>query len=137
MSHKRTEALCPCGRTNAKQQPLRYAQCCGAWIEQQPTQPAPDAHSLMRSRYSAFVRENAAYLLATWHPSTRPSQLDFEPHTQWLGLEVRAHRVTSDTTAEVEFVARYRIAGRAVRLHERSRFVKEASRWFYVDGDAL
>ena len=52
-------------------------------------------------------------------------------------VEVRAHRVTSDTTAEVEFVARYRIAGRAVRLHERSRFVKEASRWFYVDGDAL
>ena len=99
--------------------------------------PAPDAESLMRSRYSAFVRENAAYLLATWHARTRPAQLDFDPHARWLGLEVRAFRSTGSDHAEVEFVARYRLAGRAVRLHERSRFQREAGRWYYVDGDSF
>ena len=93
----------------------------------------------MRSRYSAFVRQDAVYLLATWYASTRPAALDFEPGTQWLGLEVRGHRTIDATQAEVEFVARSRLHGRATRLHERSRFVREADasgqpRWFYVDG---
>ena len=91
----------------------------------------------MRSRYSAFVLERASYLLATWHPGTRPATLSFEPHAHWLGLEVRAHVSTGPAAAEVEFVARMRVAGKAVRLHERSRFVHEAGRWFYVDGDQL
>ena len=64
----------------------------------------------MRSRYSAFVRGDAAYLLATWHPSTRPASLDLEPGLRWLGLEVRAHRETGPDRAEVEFVARSRPA---------------------------
>lgn len=89
----------------------------------------------MRSRYSAFVRENAPYLLATWHARTRPAQLNFEPGARWLGLEVRAHRRLGEARAEVEFVARYRLGGRAVRLHESSRFEREAGRWYYVDGD--
>ncbi len=96
----------------------------------------------MRSRYSAFARQDAAYLLATWHPSTRPAQLALEPGTHWLGLAVHAHRLLDDTRAEVEFVARSRTGGGpATRLHERSRFVREntrgAWRWFYVDGDFL
>ena len=91
----------------------------------------------MRSRYSAFVLERAGYLLATWHASTRPATLSFEPYARWLGLEVRAHVRTGPDDAEVEFVARMRVAGKAVRLHERSRFVLEAGRWFYVDGDQL
>jgi SEC-C motif-containing protein len=91
----------------------------------------------MRSRYSAFVLERAGYLLATWHASTRPATLSFEPDARWLGLEVRAHVSTGPAAAEVEFVARMRVAGKAVRLHERSRFVLEAGRWFYVDGDQL
>lgn len=93
----------------------------------------------MRSRYSAFVREDAAYLLATWHASTRPASLDFDAGARWLGLQVRAHRVVDGTRAEVEFVARSRPAGPgpAMRLHERSRFVREDGRWFYVDGDLL
>ncbi len=88
----------------------------------------------MRSRYSAFVRKDAAWLLSTWHASTRPAQLDFETGAQWLGLEVRRQRAIDVDHAEVEFVARYRVAGRAVRLHEISRFVREAGRWFYVEG---
>lgn len=104
--------------------------------------PAPDAESLMRSRYTAFVQQRADYLLATWHASTRPAELDFEPGLKWLGLEVRQHRIIDATHAEVEFVARSRLQGRAIRLHERSRFVREADdqgvlRWYYVDGDML
>lgn len=90
----------------------------------------------MRSRYSAFVLRNAPYLLATWHESTRPRSMAFEPKMKWLGLRIVDSRTTSDTTAEVEFIARYRVGGgSAARLHERSRFVLEHGRWFYVDGE--
>lgn len=91
----------------------------------------------MRSRYTAFTLGDTAYLLATWHPSTRPQSLalDERPPPKWIGLEVRAHRARAADRAEVEFLARYRIGGRAQRLHETSRFVKEDGRWYYVDGD--
>ena len=129
-----TGEACPCGRLDAKGRARAYEACCGPW---HAGQPAPDAEALMRSRYSAFVRQDVAYLLATWHPSTRPDTLDFDPAQRWLGLEVRMHRRTDDTHAEVEFVARSRVAGRGQRLHERSRFVCEAGHWFYVDGGLL
>lgn len=89
----------------------------------------------MRSRYSAFVRGDVAYLLASWHPRTRPASLELEAKTQWLGLDVRAHRPTGADSAEVEFVARCRVAGKGVRLHECSRFVREGGQWWYADGD--
>ena len=133
-------AACPCGRlqgSGPKAKPLAYADCCGRFIDHWDAQPAPDAECLMRSRYTAFVCERADYLLATWHPSHRPATLDFDPATQWLGLEVRGHWVKDVDHAEVEFVARHRLGGRAVRLHERSRFVREGGRWYYVDGDML
>jgi SEC-C motif-containing protein len=92
----------------------------------------------MRSRYSAFVLRNEPYLLATWHPSTRPDSVPFNPNQKWLGLRIVNARVTGDTTGEVEFIARSRASNAAaVRLHERSRFVREGGRWFYVDGDLL
>jgi len=130
---------CPCGRVpaasprSAPPRPLAFDACCGRYLE--GGAPAPDAESLMRSRYSAFVLARADYLLATWHASTRPAALDFAPGAKWLGLQVRAHRALDTDHAEVEFVARCREAGRATRLHERSRFVREAGRWLYVDGD--
>ena len=90
----------------------------------------------MRSRYSAFVLDLTDYLLATWHASTRPSSIaPNEAGMKWLGLEVRRHRVVDADHAEVEFVARSKLAGRAHRLQELSRFVREDGRWFYVDGD--
>lgn len=125
---------CPCGRVDGKGRALPRAQCCARFIAHFETTPAPDAEQLMRSRYSAFVLEDAAYLRATWHASQRPAQLDFEPGVRWLGLDVKDFRVTGENAAEVEFVARYRVGGRAVRLHERSRFVREEGRWFYLDG---
>lgn len=126
---------CPCGRVDAKKRAVAYADCCGRYVDHFGDAPSPDAEHLMRSRYSAFVLERADYLLTTWHPSTRPASLDFDEATKWLGLEVREHKATGADTAEVTFVARYRVQGRAVRLHERSRFVREDGRWFYVDGD--
>lgn len=128
-------AACPCGRTTAKGQSVAYRDCCGRFIDHWDAAPAPDAEHLMRSRYTAFVRENAPYLQATWHASQRPPALDFEPGAKWLGLQIKDFVATGADTAEVEFVARFRVAGRAVRLHERSRFVREDGRWFYVDGD--
>ena len=90
----------------------------------------------MRSRYSAFVLERADYLRATWHASKRPSRVSFDAGVKWLGLEVRDFQVPDADHAEVEFVARQRDkTGRAVRLHERSRFVREDGRWYYVEGD--
>lgn len=130
-------APCPCGRLDASRKPLGFARCCGLYIDHFDTTPAPDAESLMRSRYSAFVFERLDYLLATWHASQRPAQLQAKPASRWLGLEVKQHAVIDDSHAEVEFVARYRSAGtgQAVRQQERSRFVREDGRWFYVDGD--
>jgi len=89
----------------------------------------------MRSRYSAFVKGHVPYLLQTWHASTRPATLELQADAQWLGLEIKRQGSTGLDRAEVEFVARFRVAGRAVRQHERSRFVREDGRWFYVDGD--
>ena len=112
---------------------MPFATCCGPWLNKNV--PAPDAEALMRSRYSAFVLKRADYLLATWHATTCPATLEFAPGAKWLGLDVRSHKVLDTDHAEVEFVARCREAGRATRLHERSRFVRESERWFYVDGD--
>ena len=93
----------------------------------------------MRSRYAAYVLGDEAYLLATWHPDTRPATLDLTtaPPPRWLGLQVKAHRPLDAEHATVEFVARYKINGRAHRLHEISRFEKHAGRWVYRDGDLL
>lgn len=110
-----------------------YQDCCGRYLSD--TSPAPDAQTLMRSRYCAFVRGDDAYLLATWHASTRPNTLELDRSARWLGLEVRGYRQTAEDRAEVEFVARFRVGGRAVRQHELSRFLREAGCWYYLDGD--
>ena len=92
----------------------------------------------MRSRYCAYVLCNERYLLMTWHPSTRPGSIPFSKNQKWLGLNVIDASITGATSAEVEFIARSRVSNAAaVRQHERSRFVREDGRWFYVDGDLV
>jgi SEC-C motif-containing protein len=127
------ETTCPCGQADPRGRALVFGACCGRYLDHDTL--APDAQSLMRSRYSAFVLGRVDYLKSSWHASTRPDDLTLEPGVKWLGLELRSHRVIDADHAEVEFVARSRVAGRGQRLHERSRFVREGGRWFYVEGD--
>ena len=110
--------------------------CCGRL---HAGAPAPDPATLMRSRYSAYVLELEDYLLATWHPATRPAalRLDATPRPQWLGLAVKPHTPLDAGHATVEFVARYKLNGRAFRLHETSRFEQVDGHWLYVDGKIL
>ena len=123
-------SLCPCGSA------LAYAACCGRFHAGSDHLQAPTPEALMRSRYSAFVLGLHAYLLATWHARTRPASLAGDPPgLKWLGLEVRGQRLQDADHGTVEFVARSKLGGRAQRLHEVSRFVREDERWFYVDGD--
>jgi SEC-C motif-containing protein len=122
---------CACGSS------IPYADCCQPLIE--GTLYAGDALALMRSRYVAYTQQREAYLLATWHASTRPASLEFGQglSQKWLGLTVLRHQADTPAAgrAIVEFVARYKVGGRAQRLHEISRFVDEGGRWYYVDGD--
>ena len=119
---------CPCRK---KSETTTYAACCEPYHSGQRI--APTAEVLMRSRYSAFVLENATYLSATWHPSTRPQRIDFTPGQDWQLLRV-LNAVTDGDRATVEFTARSRIDGHSHVLHEVSRFVREGGRWLYVDG---
>lgn len=90
----------------------------------------------MRSRYTAFVLGLEAYLLQTWHPNTRPAALNLadEPPTKWLGLQIKRAENTDENTAIVEFIARYKVAGKATRLHEISQFERIDGRWYYLSG---
>ena len=120
---------CPCRK---KSETTSYDACCGRY--HCGSADAPTADALLRSRYTAFVRQDADYLLRTWHASTRGVRVDFTPDQQWLLLRILQSKSEGDT-AIIEFVARSRIAGRSHVLHEVSRFVREDGCWFYVDGD--
>jgi SEC-C motif-containing protein len=131
--------VCPCGGSptalKGKSAEASYADCCGRFIAQ--GQLPPDALHLMRSRYTAFVLENEAYLKHTWQEVFRPGSVEFDVGAKWLGLEIKdfvsASLHDGQETAEVEFVARVRVGGKANRLHERSRFVCEDGQWRYVN----
>lgn len=100
--------------------------------------PEPEtAEALMRSRFQAFRDADSAWLLRTWHPSTRPATLDLSDAPEWRGLQIvdTVRGLVGDDEGIVEFRATYRTAGGLGVLHERSRFVFEGGRWFYVDGD--
>ncbi|MBM9618148.1 YchJ family protein [Streptomyces zhihengii] len=125
------ESPCPCGL------PAAFGECCGRFHSGE--EAAPTAELLMRSRYSAFVARDAAYLLRTWHSSTRPPHLELDEAMRWSGLEITD---TTDGSAfhprgTVTFRARYRHHGQRGELHERSEFAREGGGWVYVDGEFL
>ena len=125
---------CPCRSLEADVE--AYATCCQPWhAGLDAGVHAPTAEALMRSRYSAYVVGLIDYLLATWHPSTSPGELELSP-VKWIGLEVLHAEATGDAGV-VEFVARCRVNGRAQRLHETSRFMRQDGRWYYIDGQNL
>jgi SEC-C motif domain protein len=132
------DAACPC----RSEEPISktYGECCALWhvgLQESPPRHAPSPEQLMRSRYSAYALQLRHYLLATWYGETSPGEIDFPP-TKWLGLEIKYSGAVGDAGI-VEFIARYREStGRAGRLHEISRFIREgvgdAARWYYIDG---
>jgi SEC-C motif-containing protein len=118
---------CPCGGA-------KYETCCEPYLL---GLPAPTPEKLMRSRYSAYAMENEPYLLATWHPDTRPEEKLFQesPAPQWVNLKIKKSAINEDkVSGEVEFVATFKINGKAHRIHEISQFALEDEKWLYVDG---
>ena len=120
---------CPCDSGE------KFGSCCQPLL-QGSLQPAT-AEALMRSRYTAYVVRDQGYLLATWHPSTRPAHIHLQAEQRWLGLKVKSTLAggENDDQGEVEFVARYKIAGRGHRLVERSHFVRLQGGWSYLRGE--
>ncbi len=124
--------LCPCGSG------LEYSLCCQPYLrgESLPGTPA----QLMRSRYCAYVMQDAEYLLATWHAQARHETLKADitagfTDTRWLGLTVFAEaNGQSSQEGYVSFVARFEAQGHESAIIERSRFLKESGRWYYIDG---
>jgi len=131
---------CPCRAREAA--PARYVDCCAPWHDGLVRgEYAPTPEALMRSRYSAYAlaqgRASATpatveYLMQTWHPSTAPRELELGP-LNWTGLEI-LHAEMHGDAGVVEFVAHHKVNGRAGKLHEVSRFVREDGAWRYIDG---
>lgn len=120
---------CACGSKQS------FVLCCEKFISGE--NQASTAEQLMRSRYTAYIQQNSAYLLATWHASTRPNSVQFDPKMHWFDLQIKRvqNGGIAESTGLVEFIARYKINGRAHRLHEASNFIKQEQRWFYLDGE--
>lgn len=128
-----SNTFCPCGSG------ADYTNCCAPFHQ---GEIAPTAEKLMRSRYSAFARNQANYLVETLHPSKRGEHEKDAletviNRTTWIDLEVVSTNEggQGDDQGQVEFIATYQRDNRVEKLHERSNFVKEDGRWYYVDGD--
>lgn len=129
-------SLCPCGND------LEYSECCEKYISGQSL--APTAEALMRSRYSAYVKQNIDYIAATHDPKDdhefdAKAAQEWASNSEWLGLEIRSVKKgqESDTEGTVEFIANYNISGRACKHHEIANFIKDGNRWIYTDGTIL
>jgi len=121
--------VCLCGSGKESE------MCCRPVISGRAKALNPE--QLMRSRYTAYAMGNTAYILQTWHSSTRPVELFTEDDLNWTGLRVlKSMPVTPgpDEEAYVEFIARYQKGLETGQLHERSRFLQEQGEWRYVDG---
>ncbi|GAD63593.1 YchJ family protein [Aquipseudomonas alcaligenes] len=123
MSH-----TCPCGSG------IALDDCCGKWHQ---GQPAPSAERLMRSRYSAYTLGLIDYLVATTLPAQqtaldRDSMRAWSLGSTWLGLEVEGSELLN-THAFVTFTARWHDGDGEHRHRERSAFVQQAGRWYFID----
>jgi SEC-C motif domain protein len=132
MNAKTKNTPCPCGAGS-------YSECCGRFIN--GGKIAPSAVDLMRSRYTAFALRNEDYLRATWWPGTLPEEaIVVEDDVKWISLKIVGHAHASHADeATVEFIAAFKVGGRAHKLHEISNFVRQPDpagtpRWYYVDG---
>ena len=115
----------------------QYADYCGRF--HRGLAEAATAEQLMRSRYTAFVLLDAGYLLKTWHPDTRPTELELDPGLEWRRLDIvsTGRGGPLDTEGKVEFKAHFRQAGERGVHHETSRFLRVDRRWYYLDAVVL
>jgi SEC-C motif-containing protein len=121
---KKDNKTCPCGSGKI------LPNCCQPYIDGRLA--APTAEALMRSRYSAYAINDEQYLLDSWHESTRPENIDADPLVQWVRLKI----IDADSSQDrVEFVATFRLNGKAYKLCENSLFVFENGKWFYLEGE--
>ncbi len=123
---------CPCGTKK------EYSNCCG-YYHQRKGIPLT-AEQLMRSRYSAFVVKDEDYLIQTWHKSKSSNKSSLKlPDVEWISLKVikTENGMEEDLNGKVEFIAEYKANNKRGKLHEKSNFIKEDSKWFYVDGEIL
>ena len=125
---------CPCGSAQD------YSNCCEP--AHLGTSHSTTAEALMRSRYSAYVKNQIAYLGESLHPDHRQdwSEEDtkrWAENSDWLSLEIMSTQGGQEIDSEgtVEFSATYKEKNTQNRHHEISRFLKEDDRWYYVDGD--
>jgi SEC-C motif-containing protein len=128
MNHQNKK--CPCGSESS------LDGCCGPLLA--GDQNASTAEQLMRSRYTAFVVDDEKYLHRTWHPSMREKESQHEStKIIWQGLEIvkTEEGMNGDKSGTVEFIARFTANNRAGQVHEKSRFIFEKDRWYYLDGE--
>ena len=126
---------CPCQSVNKT--PVLFSTCCQKYINN--TDIPKTAEQLMRSRYTAFVLEDETYLLSSWHTTTKPNTIEFDMETKWLGLKIVSTKMGQETDQNgwVNFIARYKISGKAHRLEEHSYFARESEHWRYVSAENL
>lgn len=131
---RRPDAAQPCPCDSG----VSFGRCCAPFHR---GELAPTAERLMRSRYAAFVVGDVDYIVRTWHPRTRPETVSIDPELSWTGLRIIEAQAggAADTTGEVEFTASF-IEGSGSsetsgEYHERSRFVRLAGKWWYLDRD--
>ncbi len=119
---------CPCGSGNS------YRECCRSFHK--GLKKAPTAERLMRSRFTAFAKNIATYLIETWHPTTRPAVLDLDKSISWTRLEVLStHQgLETDNLGWITFTAHYIKDGIPGTFTEASDFIRQSEEWFYLKG---
>ena len=129
MNNINNSGPCPC------ESGLVYGECCSELHSGREV--AETALQLMRSRYSAFALGITDYLIESWHPNTRPANLTIDESQRWIGLKIKTVSLggAGEEEGSVEFVARFKVKGKAHRIHENSRFQRVGGRWFYLGGE--
>lgn len=124
------ESLCPCGSGSV------YSSCCLPVVNDHSL--AETAEMLMRSRYTAFVKQHSQHIQSSWHVKTRPKTLNFDDHpVVWIGLEIHScsDGLASDSSGSVDFTCSYLENGQLCKLQEVSQFLKEDDLWYYLQGE--
>ena len=125
--NNRITGNCPCNSGK------NYKECCKPYHKGKDPKTAL---ILMRARYSAYIKGRDSFIEDTWHPSTRPENIDFDSDIKWTSLEIQDTKLgtESDDTGFVTFYIRFIKDGFPGAMTEISEFIKESDRWYYLKG---